>query len=134
MPSIHDMLAADAVGMLVEHFGERSASGALANLTYWPPDKRDGEGVGLPGIASPVRSAQEYSESGVVRKETKTWLIERRRLDAVGVMHPQRRALARDGDGDWSIDVDNCVWDANLVTLALVREPRTAGNELRRAV
>ena len=118
----------------LEVFGARDANGDLGGLKYRLPSHPDGvEPYLLPGIASPVRSVVQFTPDGEARQETKTWQIERSKLDAIGVLHPQRNAGIEDGDGAWNVNADECVWGEVFVVLALIRKPRTAGNELRSA-
>lgn len=84
------------------------------------------------GVRGPVRTVRRYTPHGEEVLETKTWQIDRRLTDRDGVMHPEVRATVEDADGQWIVNVDECVWGETFVTLALMRAPQTAGNELRR--
>jgi hypothetical protein len=128
-----DLFATFAIPSLVEQFGERDGNGDFLPLKYWPPLNPSGEPFLWRGIAGPVRSTIEYTPDGEVRRETKTWQIERTLTDANGVSHAQRNARVEDADGKWNVNADECIWGPSFVTLALVRAPRTAGNELRSA-
>lgn len=121
-----------AAPVLLEQFGERNEHGDDLPLKYWPPYAVEGgEPLLLVGIAGAVRNIVQFTIDGEVRRETKSWHIERSAMDAVGIEHSQRKARAEDTDGEWQVDVDQCIWGSAFVTLALVRSPRTAGNELR---
>jgi hypothetical protein len=128
-----ELFATFAVPSLVEQFGERDGNGDFRPLKYWPPLNPSGEPFLWRGIAGPVRADVEFTVDGEVRRETKLWNIERTILDDAGITHPQRNARIEDADGTWQVDVNACIWGPSFVTLALVRAPRTAGNELRRA-
>lgn len=134
MSDFDRMASAFASPLLMQQFGERDANGAFGGVRYRLPGHPEGvEPHLLPGIPSPVRAVVQMTFDGEVRQETKTWQIERSRLDAIGVKHPQRNAGIEDADGRWEVNADECVWGDVFVTLALIRKPRTSGNELRSA-
>jgi hypothetical protein len=135
MPSnFTSLFAGSPAAALMEVFAERDANGNFGGVKYRLPSHPEGvEPYLLPGIPSSVRAVTQLTIDGEVRQETKTWQIERTRLDAINVKHPQRNAGIEDVDGAWTVNADECVWGDVFVTLALIRKPRTAGNELRSA-
>lgn len=132
MPSLHDIMAKPAVSALVSQFGERGPDGGFLKLKYWPTGRTAEQPLEFEGSVSQIRNVTRLTMEGEERQETRTWLIPREVMDAAGVLHPQRKAVAEDGDGQWNIDADECKWDGSFVTLGLTRTPRTSGNELRR--
>ena len=100
---------------------------------YRPPMNVEMEPLEFSGRPTTIRSLVQYTSDGEVRQETKSWQVERLLLDAEGILHPQRNATIEDADGKWNVNVTECVWGDVFVTLAMIRAPRTAGNELRSA-
>jgi hypothetical protein len=138
MSTLHNSLMRriGAPALMAGH-GERDDAGELKPLRYRDPRVGGGEGepYQLTGIGSPVRAVEEpdFEDGGTKRRETKTWQIPRQQFDEKQIDHPQRAAIVEDHDGEWNVDVTQCVWGAVFVTLALTRAPRTSGNEMRSA-
>jgi hypothetical protein len=133
MHGIHRTLMQRVGAPLLQMANGESDGGGDTKLQY--RQKKGGTVHELTGIKLPRRNnlQPDFAGGGVKRRDTTSWQITRVQLDAIGVTFPQQNAIVTDPDGDWLVDVDQCVWGPTFVTLALAREPRTQGNELRGA-
>jgi hypothetical protein len=133
MHGIHRTLMQRAGSPLLQMANGESEPGGHKKLQY--QSKKGETAVELTGIKLARRGnlQPDFAGGGVKRRDTTQWQITRDQFDAIGVTYPQQQAIVTDPDGVWMVDCDQCVWGPTFVTLALAREPRTQGNELRGA-
>jgi hypothetical protein len=135
MPSLHDIMARPAVGLLMNHFGEPDIEPGSPFAIYRSPQ------VGKAELFLKRPSVSQLSVQPLFDPETgETCHRERRDLFeeastfiAAGIVGPERGAKVKLPDGEWVVDVGESTWDGLLVKLALARRILVGQQEMRRA-